>query len=71
MKIRRRAALAFALAATCGPVPALAADYPARPIKIVVPYAPGGGADSVARIVAKKVSETVGQAITYIEEHSK
>jgi tripartite-type tricarboxylate transporter receptor subunit TctC len=63
MKMRRRAALAFALAAACGTGPALAADYPTKPIKIVVPYAPGGGADSVARIVAKKVSETVGQAI--------
>ena len=42
---------------------AFAADYPTKPIKIVVPYAPGGGADSVARIVAKKVSENVGQAI--------
>ncbi len=34
-----------------------AADYPTTPIKIVVPYAPGGGADPVARIVARKVSE--------------
>ncbi len=39
------------------------ADYPARPIRLVVPYAPGGGADSVARIVAKKVSENIGQPI--------
>jgi tripartite-type tricarboxylate transporter receptor subunit TctC len=63
MKMRRRAALAFALAAACGTAPALAADYPTKPIKIVVPYAPGGGADSVARIVAKKVSDNIGQAI--------
>jgi len=42
---------------------ALAADYPARPIKLVVPYAPGGGADGVARIVAKTVSESIGQPI--------
>jgi len=43
--------------------PARAADYPARPIKLIVPYAPGGGADGVARIVAKQVSETIGQPI--------
>ena len=57
----RRAACALVLAAVAAP--ALAQDYPTKPIKLVVPYAPGGGADSVARIVAKKVSENIGQAI--------
>src|SRR5438445_863491 len=42
---------------------ASAADYPARPIKLVVPYAPGGGADGVARIVAKAMSDSIGQPI--------
>jgi len=42
---------------------AFAADYPGRPIKLVVPYAPGGGADGVARIVAKTMSENIGQPI--------
>ena len=59
--IGRRLALAFAL--QCVAVSALAADYPAKPIRLVVPYAPGGGADPVARIVARKVSETIGQPI--------
>jgi tripartite-type tricarboxylate transporter receptor subunit TctC len=59
----RRAALAVALAAQCLAGAALAADYPSKPIRLVVPYAPGGGADSVARIVAKKVSENIGQPI--------
>ena len=40
-----------------------ASDYPTHPIRLIVPYAPGGGADSVARIVAKRVSETIGQPI--------
>jgi tripartite-type tricarboxylate transporter receptor subunit TctC len=57
----RRLALAFAM--QCLAARAFAADYPARPIRLVVPYAPGGGADSVARIVAKRVSEQVGQPI--------
>ena len=52
-------ALAFALAAGI----ARADDYPSRPIRLIVPYAAGGGADSVARIIAKRVSETIGQTI--------
>jgi putative tricarboxylic transport membrane protein len=38
-------------------------DYPSHPIRLIVPYAAGGGADSVARIVARRVSETIGQTI--------
>jgi tripartite-type tricarboxylate transporter receptor subunit TctC len=59
--IGRRHALAFAM--QCLAMPAFAADYPGKPIRLVVPYAPGGGADSVARIVARKVSESIGQPI--------
>jgi tripartite-type tricarboxylate transporter receptor subunit TctC len=55
--------LAFAFALQCLAASAFAADYPSKPIRLVVPYAPGGGADSVARIVAKKVSENIGQPI--------
>jgi tripartite-type tricarboxylate transporter receptor subunit TctC len=63
MKMRRRAALALALALPGAGGAAFAADYPTRPIKIVVPYAPGGGADAVARIVARKVSDSTGYHI--------
>jgi tripartite-type tricarboxylate transporter receptor subunit TctC len=59
--VRKRFLLAAALAAFG--VPALAADYPTRSIRLVVPYAPGGGADSVARIIGKRVSESIGQPI--------
>jgi tripartite-type tricarboxylate transporter receptor subunit TctC len=62
MKLSRRA-LALALALPFGSAATLAADYPTKPIKIIVPYAPGGGADSVARIVARKVSDSTGQVI--------
>ncbi|MDP3159744.1 MAG: tripartite tricarboxylate transporter substrate binding protein [Reyranella sp.] len=60
---RRRAALLLALAAPLLAAPAVADDYPSRSIRLIVPYAPGGGADSVARIVAKRVSESIGQPI--------
>jgi tripartite-type tricarboxylate transporter receptor subunit TctC len=61
--MKRRTALVLALAAPWPMRELLAADYPTRPIRIVVPYAPGGGADSVARIVARKASESIGQSI--------
>jgi tripartite-type tricarboxylate transporter receptor subunit TctC len=54
---------AFVLALIASMTATRADDYPSRPIHLIVPYAPGGGADSVARIVAKRVSETIGQTI--------
>jgi tripartite-type tricarboxylate transporter receptor subunit TctC len=53
----------LALVGTSAADTARADEYPSRPIRIVVPYAPGGGADTVARIVAKRVGETIGQTI--------
>jgi tripartite-type tricarboxylate transporter receptor subunit TctC len=52
------ATLAALLAAT-----AFADEYPARPITLIVPYAPGGGNDVMARIVADKMSLALGQQI--------
>jgi tripartite-type tricarboxylate transporter receptor subunit TctC len=52
------AALSLAL---CGA--AAAQDYPTRPITLVVPYAAGGGNDVMARIVAQKMSKSLGQQI--------
>jgi len=40
-----------------------AADYPARPIRIVVPSSPGGGIDTLARIFAPKMNETWGRPV--------
>src|SRR6186713_306286 len=42
---------------------AVAADYPARPITLIVPQAPGGGNDVIARILAETMSRTLGQQI--------
>ena len=58
-----RLALALVMATTLAAGAARADEYPSHPIRLVVPYAAGGGADSVARIVAKRVAETIGQPI--------
>ena len=42
---------------------ALAQSYPNRPIRVVVPYPPGGGTDVIARTIAQKMTETLGQPL--------
>ena len=43
--------------------PAFAQTYPVKPIRIVVPYAPGGSTDVVFRILAPRLSEILGQQV--------
>ena len=43
--------------------PALALDYPVRQIRLIVPFAPGGGTDVLARILAQRLAEKWGQAV--------
>jgi tripartite-type tricarboxylate transporter receptor subunit TctC len=57
----RAALLAIAFSIFAGA--ASAQDYPSRPITLIVPYAAGGGNDVMARIVAEKMSRTLGQQI--------
>ena len=58
-----RLLLASALAvALASPLTAVAADrYPSRPVRFVVPYAPGGGSDTTARVIGQKLGERLGQ----------
>ncbi len=50
-------------AALLGPAPAPAADYPSRPITLVVPLSVGGSTDVIGRIVAAGMGEALGQTI--------
>jgi tripartite-type tricarboxylate transporter receptor subunit TctC len=55
--------LAVLLAAMLGTSAALAQPYPNKPIKAVVPFAPGSATDQIGRAFAAKMSETLGQTI--------
>ena len=59
--IRAAVALASALAAGLGFAQAPA--YPSRPITVIVPYAPGGLPDTVARVVGQKLGDKWGQPV--------
>jgi len=61
--IHRRTALLAALAAPFIARGSNAANYPTRAIRLIVPYAPGGGADAVARIIARLAGDSMGQSI--------
>ncbi|HEX7888023.1 MAG TPA: tripartite tricarboxylate transporter substrate binding protein [Ramlibacter sp.] len=54
---------ASACAATLLPVPAAAQTWPARPIRIIVPFAAGGSADVYARFLAQRLPDLLGQPV--------
>lgn len=61
---RTSKALAALLLAGCAPFTlAAGAQYPDRPVKLVVPYPPGGGNDVIARIIAPTLAQTLGTQI--------
>lgn len=62
--IWRRALSGLALAAMFGVAGAFAQSaYPSKPIRVIIPFAPGGASDFVARVIQNRLSETLGQQI--------
>ena len=60
MKSPSACVLAVAFSVSAG---AMAQSYPVKPVRIVVPYAPGGGVDIVARAVGQELSRRIGQTV--------
>jgi len=59
----KAAALAFVAALCCGGASAQPAPYPAKPIRLVIGFAPGGAADYVARSMSDALGKALGQAV--------
>lgn len=51
------------VAMTLSTMTAMAQDFPNKPIRIVVPYSPGGGTDAVARMMAQRLTTSLGQSV--------
>jgi tripartite-type tricarboxylate transporter receptor subunit TctC len=65
--MNKRLVLGLLIAAALACIrPASAEDYPSRPIRVLVPYAPGGVSDIAARLVGQKLTEALGQQV-YVE----
>ncbi len=56
-------AAGLALIALTSPTAAFSQDYPARPVKIVVPYPPGSSPDALARILAEQLAKRINQPV--------
>ena len=60
---RRTLIVSALISVTLGAGTALAQSYPSRPVRWIIPYAAGGGADALARVIAPALSRELGQSV--------
>ncbi|HEV8518038.1 MAG TPA: tripartite tricarboxylate transporter substrate binding protein [Burkholderiales bacterium] len=60
---QRWLAIAIVLLASLGSPPVAAQSYPSKPIRLIVPYAPGGGNDTLSRAIGQKLTQSLGQPL--------
>lgn len=61
--MNRRHLTSFAVLAACLPLMAAAQEWPSKPVRLVVPYPPGGNVDVAARTVAEELQKALGQPV--------
>lgn len=63
MNLFRAVAVPILAVASCCPLTVVAQGYPTKPIRLIVPFPPGGGTDLLSRVIAVPVSESLGQTV--------
>ena len=55
--------LLFTILSLCISIKVLAVEFPSKPIKIIVPFSPGGGSDVITRLLAEKMAADLGVSV--------
>src|SRR5215213_1192838 len=62
-QMQRAFFVAIALALSVINAPATAQKYPTKPVRLISPFAPGGGTDVLGRVIAQRAAESFGQPV--------